>query len=80
MYNNSSENIPNITHIYSFAASDMVILPSSCYMSDMHRKITVAYNPEKDKLPYKYYLNLGVPAIPSNATEAFEIGYNNRQP
>jgi Nucleoside 2-deoxyribosyltransferase. len=75
VYNNSTENIPTITHIYSFAASGMVILPSSSCMSAKYHRITVAYNPEKDKLPYKYCLNLGVTAIPPNATEAFEIAY-----
>lgn len=76
IYNNSSEEIPRITHIYSFAADHPIIIPMTSYVTEL-KNVVYTYNPEKDgKFPYKYSLNLTIPPIPPNATEAFEITYN----
>lgn len=75
IYNNSLEELPIITHIYSFASDHPVILPESSY-SINHQNITYAYIPDKDdKFPHKYSLHTNIPSIPPNATEAFEIKY-----
>lgn len=77
IYNISSEEIPTITHIYSFATVNPVIITDQSHYSNKHQNVKYVYNPEKDgKFQHKYSLNTTISPIPPNATDAFDIRYS----
>jgi hypothetical protein len=74
LYNNSSQEIQRITHIYLFTDNSDY---SSFYASD--ESIKLVYDPNKDeKFPLKFQLPIPVLSIPAGAVESFDIYLSKR--
>lgn len=74
--NNSSEEIPIITHIYLFLSEGALLLPEFVFQKGHTSQCELAYNPEKDnRFPVKYFLRTAFSPMPSGATEAFTLSF-----
>lgn len=72
LYNNSSQEIQKITHIYLFIDKS-----DSRFCMIGNRVVKLVYDPNKDdKFPVKYQLPITIPPIPANAVETFDVLLN----
>lgn len=71
LYNNSLQEIPNITHIYLFTDDS----DSQPYIR-RNRTRFVYYPSINEKFPVKYRVPITVPSIPTGAVETFDIFFD----